>query len=283
MSVCLEFAEAEREAKYLCLFRPGPKIGPLLMTESLSQYELQRLEHIRRNHEMLVRLGLAEDKAETPAKAPKKPRAKAPPPLPETLRRSSRVKQVAPVYTHEVIDKFGEDMDRQCEPGAKRRKLSQAEAGEEEEEARVRAEIAESTVNFLREAREAMNRYLTSEDGDAPLTADGWRDEAVRRWGELAGGGPRAAGRDWEAFVTSRLSKPPPPSPEPLLQEFYAADMSQLLCCCVLMSRTPLWARTPRLAACYRSTSSRVRAPWCRRLVVGDQTPLHLRVLFRVR
>ena len=104
-----------------------------------------------------------------------------------------------------------------------------------------------------------------------------------RRWGELAGGGPRAAGRDWEAFVTSRLSKPPPPSPEPLLQEFYAADMWQLLCCCVLMSRIPLWARTPRLAAYYRSTSSRVRAPWCRRLVVGDQTPLHLRVLFRVR
>ena len=54
---------------------------------------------------------------------------------------------------------------------------------------------------------------------------EAWRLEATRRWGELAGGGPRAEGRNWEAYVTSRLSKPPPPSPEPLLQEFVRRNL----------------------------------------------------------
>ena len=166
---------------------------------------------------------------------------------PRDLSRSGFTKGNS-VFTPLFNNKFGEDLDRQCE-GAKRRKLSPAEGAEDEEE--VRAQIAESTVSFLREAREVMARYLTSEDGDAPLTADGWRDEAVRRWGELAGGGPRAAGRDWGAFVTSRLSKPPPPSPEPLLQEFYAADMWQLLCCCVLMSRVSSWETKHRCISAF--------------------------------
>ena len=51
----------------------------------------------------------------------------------------------------------------------------------------------------------------------------------------------KALERDWEAYVTSRLTKCPPPSPAPLLQEFYCHDMWQLLCVVVLMTRVSSW------------------------------------------
>lgn len=57
--------------------------------ESLSEYELQRLEHMRRNHEELVRLGLADPEPD-PSEAPK-PKAKrkrAPPPPPPRPARA---------------------------------------------------------------------------------------------------------------------------------------------------------------------------------------------------
>ena len=216
------------------------------MSEGLSEYELQRLEHIKRNHEMLVRLGLVDEAPkETPVAKDKKPRQRLPPSLPETLRRSARVKNEKPDYTREVIDTFGDELDQKCEPGALRRKRARADAeddGEDgEDEERLREEINETTMAFLRDARDAMRRFLTSDDGDAPVSTDGWRDEAIRRWGGLAGGGLKATSRDWEAYVTSRLTKCPPPSPAPLLQEFYCHDMWQLLCVCVLMSRVSSW------------------------------------------
>ena len=124
----------------------------------LSEYEKQRLEHIKRNHEMLVRLGLEPEAKETPEKKPKQKRAKPPPPLPETLRRSSRAKQIEPEYTKETIDQFGEELDRQCEPRAQKRQKRDADADADDEEERVRAEIAASSVAFLRAAREAMDR-----------------------------------------------------------------------------------------------------------------------------
>lgn len=222
-----------------------PLFAPI-MSEGLSEYELQRLEHIKRNHEMLVRLGLVDEAPkETPVAKDKKPRQRLPPSLPETLRRSARVKNEKPDYTREVIDTFGDELDQKCEPGALRRKRARADAeddGEDgEDEERLREEINETTMAFLRDARDAMRRFLTSDDGDAPVSTDGWRDEAIRRWGGLAGGGLKATSRDWEAYVTSRLTKCPPPSPAPLLQEFYCHDMWQLLCVCVLMSRVSSW------------------------------------------
>jgi methyl-CpG-binding domain protein 4 len=58
----------------------------------------------------------------------------------------------------------------------------------------------------------------------------------VRRWGDgVAASLPASA--DWRAFVTSRLTTPPPPSRLELMQEFYAHDTWQLLACCILMSR----------------------------------------------
>lgn len=82
-------------------------------------------------------------------------------------------------------------------------------------------------------------------------TADGWKKEAIRRWGSRV-----CARKDWKLYVTSRLSSPPPVSPLDLLQgeicslclwpiypllfsdiEYFCADTWQLLCCVTLMSR----------------------------------------------
>ena len=213
------------------------------MSDELSEYERQRLEHIKRNHEMLVRLGLVDDAPKkTPAASQRKPRPKLPPVPPEMLRRSARAKNEKPEYTKEYIDTFGEELDRQCEPAAQKRKRERDVADEDEQdEMREREEIDATTMTFLRDAREAMARFLTSDDGDAPVSEDGWREEAIRRWGALAGGGVKAVDRDWEAYVTTRMPTCPPTSPAPLLQEFYCHDMWQLLCVCVLMSRVSSW------------------------------------------
>lgn len=235
----------------------------------LTEYERQRLEHIRRNHEMLVRLGLVNvkpDRATEPTKGPPAQRRKTVKEIaPETLRRSARVRGATPDYTKEVIDTFGDELERRCEPGAKRKRgrVFADEPSDDDADSGdlVRGEILESTTAFLREAREALLQFVSSESGEAPVDARGWRAEAVRRWGDLAGGG-QTAERDWEQYVRSRMSTPPPPSPHDLLQEYYAHDVWQLLCVCVLMSRVSSWDTKHRCArsratAAERSCSSR--------------------------
>ena len=196
------------------------------MAESLSAYELERLEHIKRNHEQLVRLGLvsADSKPlmhfkEPKTAAPKRQKKMMPPVAPESLRRSSRVKKLTPEYNESIINNFGDD-DREVERKGKGKKRSaKANSDEDDDESGdddEQAEILASTTAFLQAAREALLQFVTSHDGQAPATSDGWRAEAVKRWGEHCG-----KERDWEAFVTSRLSKPPPPSPHDLLQEYY--------------------------------------------------------------
>jgi methyl-CpG-binding domain protein 4 len=206
------------------------------MSDDLSEYERHRLEHIKRNHEMLVRLGLEKPLVEKKATPKGQKRVRAAPVMPETLRRSGRVRGAAVEFDKEVIDKHGDDMDKQCaaKPGRKRERKDDDEDDDDEA---ARAEMLESTTAFLRAARAALLRFATSADGEAPTTDAAWREEALRRWGDLVGGGGGGETRDWETYVTSRLSTPPPPSPLDLLQEYYAADQWQLLCCCVLMSR----------------------------------------------
>ena len=63
--------------------------------ESLSEYELQRLEHMRRNHEELVRLGLADPEPD-PSEAPN-PKAKRPMTVPDDSRRC-----ISPAYFSHV-------------------------------------------------------------------------------------------------------------------------------------------------------------------------------------
>lgn len=86
----------------------------------LSEYELQRLEHIKRNQEFLARLGLVpliaaepesteSDSKKEETKSPR--RAKIREHL-EPVRRSARVLNVKPDYTGETIDNFGELLDK---------------------------------------------------------------------------------------------------------------------------------------------------------------------------
>jgi len=223
------------------------------MAYDLSEYERQRLEHIKRNHEMLVRLGLASADAPptsggggkaAPAR-PKGPRRRTVAAIaPESLRRSGRNRGATAEYGSETIDQHGEELDRKAAKRARPDRASDDGSGADEEV--MMREVLESTTAFLRESRLVLLQFVSSDDGEAPADALGWREEATKRWGELAGAaapksGGGSAGRDWEKFVRSRLSTPPPLSPHDLLQEYYAHDPWQLLCVCVLMSRVSSW------------------------------------------
>ena len=185
---------------------------------NLSDYELQRLAHIRRNHEFLVSLGLA-DAAVDPVEAmrtgnkkkPSKPRAPRRPkiaPPPESLRRSPRLKGEEAEFGAEIVNAFG-DEDDEVRP----KKRARAEEMDDEALAEMRAEA----MSYLREVREAQLVLSVPEGGGS----DSWRKEAIRRWGALAGAGKED--RDWKLFVESRLSTPPPVSPIDFLQEYYVA------------------------------------------------------------
>ena len=185
---------------------------------NLSDYELQRLAHIRRNHEFLVSLGLA-DAAVDPVEAmrtgnkkkPSKPRAPRRPkiaPPPESLRRSPRLKGEEAEFGAEIVNAFGDD-DDEIRP----KKRARAEEMDDEALAEMRAEA----MSYLREVREAQLVLSVPEGGKK----DDWRKEAIRRWGALAGAGKED--RDWKLFVESRLSTPPPVSPIDFLQEYYVA------------------------------------------------------------
>jgi hypothetical protein len=87
-------------------------------------------------------------------------------------------------------------------------------SGDEDKEAQYAAIIADSK-KWLAASREAL--CSVGGAGAAPSNSDEWLAEATRRWG------PRVADvacGDWEAYVNSRISHPPPPSPMELLQEF---------------------------------------------------------------
>jgi len=203
---------------------------------NLSDYELQRLAHIRRNHEFLVSLGLA-DAAVDPVEAmrtgnkkkPSKPRAPRRPkiaPPPESLRRSPRLKGEEAEFGAEIVNSFG-DEDDEVRP----KKRARAEEMDDEALAEMRAEA----MAYLKEVREAQLVLSVPEGGES----GDWRKEAIRRWGALAGAGKED--RDWKLFVESRLSTPPPVSPIDFLQEYYAADSWRLLVSCILMSRVSSW------------------------------------------
>lgn len=213
--------------------------------DGLSAYEQERLETIKQNHAKLVELGLESDVTEIKQQAEKKrivneeekkARQKRFPP-PERAapsRASKRTKGEKPEYGKEKIDKFGEELDAKAE----RQVRTTVSA---EEKAAARAEAMEAARVMLEEAREKLRK----ERGDKVATAkgsgrgkkvadDGWRAEAIRRWGPRAG---ECETDDWEGFVASREATPAPTSPDMLLQEYYADEPWKLLVCCALMSR----------------------------------------------
>lgn len=179
---------------------------------ALSDYEQQRLEHMKRNHEYMVLLGLK----------------KASDPIAPNHHKAKRV------TTHRAKRKRGEE-------GVVRRSLRLA--GEEAElDGEAVAALDDDDDDILpeavgrSEAMESLKAVRAAVLSVAPCeTPDAWRAEAVRRWGPAAGAGK--ADRDWKTFVEARLSSPPPVSPLEFLQEFYAADVWRLLVACILMSR----------------------------------------------
>ena len=204
---------------------------------TLSAYEQERLDTIRKNHEKLVELGLEDavgkirevsQAKKNAAAAQKKDLGKRfpnPKPAAEPARVSKRLREVKPQYTGEKIDKFGDEMDAQIE-----KKARMGASAQEKEAAKVEAMAV--ARRLLEEAREKLRRErgTPAKAGDAK----GWRAEAIKRWGARAG---ECATEDWEGYVASREATPAPTSPEPLLQEHYAENGWKLLVACVLMSR----------------------------------------------
>lgn len=179
--------------------------------EDLCEYEKQRLEHMRRNHEYMVALGLksADDPIAPNHKKQKTRKKKATiPSLPDSLRRRSpRLAGVTP------------------SPG-----LVESDDDEEEKGEEPVREMRSTAMEYLKMVREAVLSVEVEDD-----TSDEWQQEAKRRWG------PLVRSTNWKEFVTSRLSTPPPVSPLDFLQEYYAADSWRLLCSCILMSRVSSW------------------------------------------
>lgn len=224
----------------------------------VSEYELQRLAHIKRNQECLERLGLADlswaKMLGASAEEKKKPRAPRPKrePVVVQCRRSRRAKGTRPEYAgvdyseadrHEAMDSdeegggwgaallgdsaglsIGDDIESLSPVGKPRN-------ADADKEAQYAAIIADSKA-WLAASRAALcsvDRVGATASGaiqDAASDADEWRAEAVRRWGARVN--DVAGCSDWEEYVKSRISRPPPPSPLELLQELYAHGARRL-------------------------------------------------------
>ena len=211
----------------------------------LTEYERQRLAHIRRNQEYMARLGLKtaaarlgagggggapsaeERKRERAEAAERRRKRKAERAALGPERRSSRLRGAKPDYTGAAVDALS---DSDGSDGA--------DAGVSFSPRRTEEDMLAETQRWLERSRAA----LLALGGEAAGGGCEWRAEAVRRWGkEVARAARDDDGFDWEAYVRSRMSRPPPPSPQGLLQEFYAFDQWQLLIACVLMSRVSSW------------------------------------------
>ena len=203
--------------------------------EEVNELERARMLHQERNREYLRHLGiLGEAEVTAPAAlAAKSPRpravAKRGGPAREALRKSGRLTGQKAEFSGDMVDALQDDSDDDSDedgpgvlPPAKRRKGG------------VRYDAAlENAQRWLEENRAALLRHVA--DATSPSGTDPWRDEAIRRWGNRVGANSLVS--DWEAFVRSRMSKPLPVSPDPLLQEYYCFDAWRLLCSCALMSR----------------------------------------------
>jgi len=251
---------------------------------SLTEYELQRLAHIRRNQEYMARLGVLQARSicavaspathaltkplaclplsflrqsasalfvPEAAAAPRRPRKPRPEVDPSELRRSGRVAGAAAEHDGAALD-AAPSSDGDDDDGDGRAPKRRRTGAERDAEARA---LLEHSRQWLLDSRAALAR-LGADGGAVPAGAAQWRDEAVRRWGDgvVAALPPDAArGEDggWRVFVASRLTSPPPPSPLDLLQEWYCHDSWQLLACCALMSRVSSAAVKTRVLAAF--------------------------------
>jgi methyl-CpG-binding domain protein 4 len=165
------------------------------------------------------------------------------------LRRSGRIAGAPAEHDGAAVDALG---DSEEEGGAEGRLPKRARGDAAAERAAAARALLEHSRAWLADSRAALAQLggggTAGGPGTTPQRDEEWRAEAVRRWGDgviaasAAAAASAATPLDWRLFVTSRLTTPPPPSKLELLQEYYAHDAWQLLCCCVLMSRVSSWA-----------------------------------------
>ena len=220
---------------------------------SASDYELQRLDHMRRNREYMERLGVtlgaaamattATSNKTSKAKARKqKIRATDDDDVVVERRKSRRLQGVKVEYSSDALDVLVKEEEEEGR-GSPRKRQKVATALEESDAIKEKEWLREHVL-WLRESRKALLSVPVAA-GDHQTK---WKEEAVRRWGDSV----VAAGKcSWKAFVESRLSRPPRPSPLALLQEFYAHDVWRLLCCCLLMSRVSSWETKHRCISAF--------------------------------
>ena len=135
-------------------FSTDAMAAPVGSMDGLSEYEQQRLEHIRRNQEFMARLGIPTTLSTMETIKAPKPRTLKPANAkiefaPEDLRRSARVVGKAPDYTGEFIDGLGDDDVKTT------RKRPRTESTSEEKEQELR-ELLDNSRRWLKESRDVL-------------------------------------------------------------------------------------------------------------------------------
>ena len=197
---------------------------------ALTEYEEQRLAHIKRNMEYMASLGVLQTATalRVTTTAPIAKRQKRPREAQEPTRRSGRLKNMPAERDGAEVDALSDDDEDDLAAGSCLR------GAPVDKEAQTRA-LLDHTREWLASSRAALARL--GDGGNVPQSDLEWRAEAVRRWGNHVVKSLPPGSGDWKAFVSSRLTTPPPPSPLDLLQEYYCSDAWRLLACCLLMSR----------------------------------------------
>ena len=228
----------------------------------LSAYERAREAQIARNKEEIERLGLAASRRRAREQAAKAAKAaKADPPASSTVSRNTRKRKAHPRKTKSVaarslrrskrnrgaktIDYTRERVDTSAEPSSKREIREQYKKAKKKQTADVLAESAawlERHRSYLREKFISPNSPKKRRKSAKVLDEhNSWRAVALDKWGDGVLMAERKGDRgvDWEVYVLSRSSTPPPRAPlgSGLLQEEYAHCPWKLLISCVLMSR----------------------------------------------
>jgi hypothetical protein len=184
---------------------------------AISEYEQERLATIQSNRAKLVELGLepAEPGQEAPKTKAKRERRAAEVTPREPTRQSKRVRSAAPDYTGVKIDAFGDDEPKLFR--ALRRSSAEivSDVGEDPEAGKKAKEEAAAAVREAALAWASLRKERAASSPPLAQGAEGWRAEAVRRWGDKAA---LAETDDWESYVISRTATPPPPSPMQLMQ-----------------------------------------------------------------
>jgi len=208
----------------------------------VGEYERQRLQHIRRNREEIMRLGVSligYSKPSTSTSTSTSARGKGV----KNSKKRQRDKGEVRLPTRKSSRLLGKEAEYASDDLEVLVKLEEEEGEERKgiKREKEKRNIIEISTQWLEESRKALLQVRVESSGGASSNGK-WRKEAERRWGHgVVAAEAATSNLCWKTYVTSRLSKPPPPSPLELVQEFYAHDPWRLLVCCILMSRVSSW------------------------------------------